>query len=632
MNLKSIRFSHLYLLALSGLLMGPATGDTTITITGDPSDPATGTVSVNGENGAGISDSGRSNTTSLDFEGVFRIRQGISDSAIFFGVPRDSIDFTNDEIDFQFIDLDSPFDVTLNGVAVAGVISNLFLDDNVGDDFGFGLGTATLETGEDPRTYSIASQSSTFTFPNPSGFNALNLGSYSRISRIFGDSWTLVIQEVPAPVSGDGGSEVLLTVNRRGSPTIVILPTVPEPDPEPVMIIDVGAQLSAETTGQAVSNSVNQGGRGSFTGFTNGVSNHLNGMTGLGGLGGGNGGTASVRANTQLNVRIAGVSNRWQRPNKTASVIAGVMSEPLSVETYVPQWELYTMGAFNLQDQDAIGLAPGYTSDAFSGGVGIERRLGNHFLVGVATTLGENSIEAGGGAGGTDIDGVVLDAYGVYAKDHFWTSLRYGIGFMDLDINRNAFPGATARAETDSLNHVISWGGGLNLPLNLFGMEFIHGPNLGLDYTTGKIDGYRESGAGAFNLVVDDHAYGSLLSEVGWTLAREHDLGKLGRGWLQLRAGWNHEHLLDESQTEIQFETSPISVFDPATGTTTAGPDVSGRSHNPTPQNDYMSVGLHLTQFLGAKQRWVLRTGYQTQLFRSDFSEHYGYMRAGFRF
>ena len=156
--------------------------------------------------------------------------------------------------------------------------------------------------------------------------------------------------------------------------------------------------------------------------------------------------------------------------------------------------------------------------------------------------------------------------------------------------------------------------------------------HFGLDYTTGDIDAYSERGAGDFGLDVEDHSYSSLLSEVGWSIAMPYETDKLGRGYLQLRAGWASEHLLDESNTEFQFETSPISVFDPATGKSTPGPDVRGQSHNPTPQDDYATVGLHLTSFLGAMERWNLSLGYQTQLFRSNYSEHYGYARAGYAF
>tara|TARA_R110002096_G_scaffold42144_20_gene113806 strand:+ start:648 stop:2402 length:1755 start_codon:yes stop_codon:yes gene_type:complete len=430
------------------------------------------------------------------------------------------------------------------------------------------------------------------------------------------------------PSSGsnaDGSTTVVPARTNQGSPAVVIVPA-PEPDPDPITIIDVGAQLSAKTTGEAVINTVNGGSRAHFRGFSKNVSSHLNGLTGFGAPGNDN---AYHRANLQLNSRIAGAARRWER---AARMTAGVISEPISVETFVPKWELYTMGAFNRQDQDRIGQDPGYTSDAWTGTIGIERRLGRRFLIGFATTLGRNTVESGGNSGSADLDAIVLDGYALYSRKHFWTSLRYGYGMMDIDVTRNAFPGVTPRAATDSANSVISWGAGLNLPLNLFGMEFLHGPNLGLDYTTGSIDGYTERGGGAFNLIVNEHAYASLLSDVGWSIAKQHHLGKLGRGFLQLRAGWNHEHLLDESNTEYQFETSPITTFDPATGSVTEGPAVFGAGHNPTPQNDYMSLGLHLMQLLGEQERWILQSGYQTQLFRSDFTEHYGYLRLGLQF
>jgi hypothetical protein len=38
---------------------------------------------------------------------------------------------------------------------------------------------------------------------------------------------------------------------------------------------------------------------------------------------------------------------------------------------------------------------------------------------------------------------------------------------------------------------------------------------------------------------------------------------------------------------------------------------------------------IALTLFLGAQELWTLRAGYQAQLVRSDFSEHYMYGRLG---
>ena len=344
---------------------------------------------------------------------------------------------------------------------------------------------------------------------------------------------------------------------------------------------------------------------------------------------GANGGIAFHRPQPQWNVAVAGHEERW-----TGAVhpLAGIAQGPITINANPRLWQIFTQGAFNMQDQNQIGTDPGFRGDAYTGAIGLERQIGNRMLVGVATTVGRNFVEAGRGAGGADIDGVVLDAYAVYARNHFWTSMRYGAGFMDIDVTRHAFPGVTARAKTDSFHQVVSWGGGTHYSADLFGLELIHGPIFGVDYITGSVDGYTESGGGAFNLIVDEHRYGSLISEVGWSVAKPFEKRRLGRGFLQLKAGWAHEHLLDESDTGFAFETSPVSVFDPATGRTTSGPAARGSSHNPTPQNDYATIGLNLTTHLGDEERWTLSTGYETQLFRDNFSEHYGYIRMGFSF
>lgn len=449
-----------------------------------------------------------------------------------------------------------------------------------------------------------------------------NAGTY----QIVRDGVTFTVNIIINP---PGGGDPVVIIESPTTPTIVVpLAEViaPEIVPDPFPVVDTAARTSAEISGEAVISSVNLTSFSAFNGFVRGIHNRIRRGASIGDFG--SSGAVYHRA-TETNIAIAGAEERW---TGALHPIAGVAAPPISVDTWLADWELFTMGSFNLRDQEQLGLHPGYDADAFAGTVGLERFVNQQLLVGFASTLGRNEAEIGGNLGGVDIDGVVLDAYAIYARDHLWTSLRYGVGFLDHDISRRAASGVTPRAETESLHHVITWGGGLNLPVTLLGMEFIHGPNLGLEYMTGQIDGYTEQGGDTFNLIVDDHNYASLVSEIGWAIAREHDLGKLGRGFLQLRASWNSEHLLSESRTEYQFETSPISIFDPATGRSTAGPDVRGSADNPTPQDDYAVVGLHLTQLLGAEERWTFHAGYQTQLFRSDFSEHYGYVRLGSQF
>ena len=517
------------------------------------------------------------------------------------------------------------------------IVTNSFKQTGAGSFAAAGLGPSNVQT----TTFSVMNGGNTgvaqFRFRiasdgTPVNTNALSellgFGVHDGVNVIAsgGDTSALGLPG-GAPPAGRGGEEPIVVPGQsdQGSPVVAVIPQSDPVNPDPVTIIDVGAQMSAQTTGQATISAVNGGAAGTFRGWASGTRSRLRGITGLSGFNG----LSFHRPNPALNIQIAGAEERW-----TGAIhpFAGVAQSPIVVNTSPRNWQLYTGGSFNLQEQERIGLDPGYDSEAYSGVVGVERFMTQQLLVGFAATLGRNNIESARATGNADIDGLMLDAYAVYAKDDFWTNLRYGVGFFDIDVTRNAFRNVTARANTDSLSHVVGWGAGINREAELFGMKVIHGPNIGLDYTTGKIDGYTETGGGAFNLIVDEHSYSSLLSEVGWSVAREHDLGKLGRGFIQLRAGWNREHLNSESNTEFEFETSPITIFDPATGSSREGPTVRGQSHNATPQNDYMSLGLHLTHYLGEQERVQLNAGYQTQVFRDDFSEHYGYVKIGISF
>lgn len=562
------------------------------------------TIDVTGQTGSqniSVTGSGSANTTAA---GGFPNGFGVDETGN-AGILGDIFQNGNQNFEGGAIALSSPLQFTVNGAPTNDIT---FVSENTdpnGDIIFFG---GPLNYGNGDTITFIGGGSGTLAGSTTETFDQLfNLGTYMITQD--GVTFTVNVFLVAA-----GGDEPPVIVIEREDPAPIAAPTpvVSELDLDPITIIDFEAQLSAQTTGQASISATMAGSVNSFRGLVHGVRNRI--RSGI---------TMSALSGPDL--RISGVDDRWTSSGMPFAA-AGVAA-PISIDTYLPNWELYTMGAFNLQDQSQIGAQPGYGAESYSGTIGIERYLNQQLLIGFATTLGRNAIEAGANAGGTDVDGLVLDAYAIYTKDRFWTSLRYGVGLLELDINRHASAGSTARANSDSLNHVVTLAGGLNLPVQLFGMDFVHGPNLGLEYITGQVDGYTESGADAFNLIVDEHNYASLVSEVGWSLAKQHDLGKLGRGFLQLRASWNHEHLMNESETGFAFETSPISIFDPATGLTTEGPEVRGSAHNPTPQNDYMVVGLHLTQLLGAEERWTFRTGYQTQLLRSDFSEHYGYAR-----
>ncbi|MFT5467660.1 MAG: hypothetical protein ACI8UO_002766 [Verrucomicrobiales bacterium] len=317
--------------------------------------------------------------------------------------------------------------------------------------------------------------------------------------------------------------------------------------------------------------------------------------------------------------QVGWLEDRWAG---VVHPLAGAAMFPIEAEQIEPRWTFWTQGGFESQDQDVIGFHPGFSSDSHLGSVGVDRKLNEQLLIGFAVTGGRKNVEGGGNLGSADVDGVIVDAYALWQRDSLWSSLRAGVGWLDIDYRRNAFPGFAAVGSTEASQTVVEWKAGQNRELKLGETSFVHGPLLGMKYFSGRQDGFSERNAGIFNLEYGDHAHASLISELGWSLGAPLDTEWFD-GWIQLRAGWSHEHIRNESNIEFDFETSPfVSLVDGQI--VGRGPDVSGKAHIPTPQDDYLQLGVSLVAYdFGKRDHWTLSVDYEAQIFRSDFHEHY---------
>ncbi|MEM7011058.1 MAG: autotransporter outer membrane beta-barrel domain-containing protein [Verrucomicrobiota bacterium] len=411
------------------------------------------------------------------------------------------------------------------------------------------------------------------------------------------DSLTFTIVTVDDPV--DSPKPPPVTTPTTDTP----VPVIEEPS-EPVTIVALDPIISAQNSGFI-------GSIGSQNFFSPGLTGHLR------------------------SILIRGRPYRQEPPNLVPSVassndprhgvvhpFAGSAMFTLPEVHQPDEWVFWSQGGFENQDQDVIGAHPGFVANSHLGSVGVDRYLNPQLLVGFAVTGGDKDIDGGGNLGSADIEGLILDTYALWQRDPFWSSLRCGVGWIDIESYRNAAAGIVARGDSEAFQTVIDWKAGHHRALELGGKTFVHGPDLGLRYFTSSMNGFTERGANLFNLRYRDYAHASLVSNIGWTFSAPLDNDWFD-GWLQLRLGWSREHIHKESNLDYTFETSPIVIIQDGE-IIGRGPDVSGESHIPTPQDDYALFGLTLMAYdLGKNENWNATVNYEAQLFRSDYHEQY---------
>jgi len=286
-------------------------------------------------------------------------------------------------------------------------------------------------------------------------------------------------------------------------------------------------------------------------------------------------------------------------------------------------WRVFTQGAGSLQDQYQIGSHPGYESNTWAGSLGAEYLVGPHLLFGTALTLGENSMDVTGGSGGADLNGTILTAYISALRDGWFLDGRFSSGWIDAEIARQTAFGLTAGASPSSVHHNLAFTAGRQFAAG----KWITGPMIGAEYLTMGMDGYREQGAGIFNLVVGDQNQASLESNVGWLLARPFLVANVPVV-ARFQTAWHHEFFDQARETEFTFDTSPTSVYQGGQFLR-QGANMSGLYRIGAPGSDFISAGAGLTANVG----WLRASvDYEGELLREDLLEHYFAIQLGTEF
>lgn len=278
-----------------------------------------------------------------------------------------------------------------------------------------------------------------------------------------------------------------------------------------------------------------------------------------------------------------------------------------------PRWEVFAGGTYGNRDVESIGPTAGFTTDLYSGTLGVEYALcpQGHLHVGLAATYLEADNDIGLGVGDVEIEGYSFSAYASYTKDAFYADLLYSFGTFHHNIARPTGLGATATAQPDSRSHSVQFNTGYNLQYG----SFVTGPIASLDYINGSIDGYKEDRGGSAGIKVGEQNLDSLVSRIGWQVSLPT---KTGFGLLtpQVRAAWVHEYMNEEKQITAKLNNSPFYLVNG--GSISRIGSFSATGNSAEPGDDYLSLGGGLSLQITDRASVIL--DYEARLLQADSS------------
>jgi outer membrane autotransporter protein len=230
------------------------------------------------------------------------------------------------------------------------------------------------------------------------------------------------------------------------------------------------------------------------------------------------------------------------------------------------RWGAFLNGSFSLGNSDATTREPGYDLEALSMVAGLDYRLSDTFILGLA--LGYASIDSEIDNGGDlEKDGFGASVYGTWYMDKLYIDFLAGLAAGQYDMLRSvgyivpATTGGTTvvnqdfTADSDATDITLALGGGYAMSFGGFGLT----PFVQASYLYSDIDGYTEklrnnNTAPGFGLAlaVEEQEVESLATNVGVNLTRTFN-ASWGVLSPYLRFDWEHEYLNDSREIVARF-------------------------------------------------------------------------------
>lgn len=194
--------------------------------------------------------------------------------------------------------------------------------------------------------------------------------------------------------------------------------------------------------------------------------------------------------------------------------------------------------------------------------VGMDYRVSNNFVLGFATTMTRYQTHT---ADRTPMD---HSGYGAMLYSTMWQGdafldSYFGVAYQDFEVNRSVFDGAQMALSNSNprATQAIAGarGGYMFHPTDAFAI----GPTVRVNYSQLDFDAYRESGGGAFDLMIDSRSMSSLTVETAMEFAyqplmadRELQFAAYGRIGLVSEVGDGMDSVT------ARFAAAPEMAFD----------------------------------------------------------------------
>jgi autotransporter family porin len=200
-------------------------------------------------------------------------------------------------------------------------------------------------------------------------------------------------------------------------------------------------------------------------------------------------------------------------------------------------------------EQDTRQGVSGYDVDSYGLAFGFDGDVSSSWNAGFALAYINSDVAStlAAGAQGVDIDSYLAKVYATNMLDATTAlNLQAGVGLSNYDSNRRIFTGDVASADYDSWNVQLS--AELTRSYQVSDKTVIS-PYVHTDYSYVNVDGYSESGAGAFNLNVNDDSNDSLV--IGAGLKGNHAVSD--SLLLMANAGIGYDAMTDRSSLTSSF-------------------------------------------------------------------------------
>lgn len=204
----------------------------------------------------------------------------------------------------------------------------------------------------------------------------------------------------------------------------------------------------------------------------------------------------------------------------------------------------WAMGVGSKGTQKSFGNTNGYKDKMLGAIVGADTKLNDNAIVGFAAMSTESNISHKGVKAGdkTKIPTWALSLYGLYDVGNWF--INGDVIYSDSRVHNKSkrVLGGNARSilwgVADSKYHSKSTTLDLSSGYNhIFGKIYSITPSVGLSYSTGRDDAYKETGADTFNYSFNKKTYNSTSGIVGVNLASNHAFNNLNIT-PELRAQW----------------------------------------------------------------------------------------------